>query len=89
MMHAFKEKRRYGLIILGIALVVIALAVRIRLRASRWNKTDIRRNSTTGRQRLEGEVIALDWMGFVLRTFRHSAGPFVLLINKYGRFPAI
>lgn len=87
MVHAFRQKWRYALIILGIVLVAIVLAARVRLRHSSQTKADLQSNSLVSRRRLEGEVVALSWTGFEPRVISRSAGPFVLLVNNYSHLP--
>lgn len=84
MLRALRKKQRYALIILGILLVAIALAARVRLRHSSWTKADLQSNSSAGRQRVEGEVVALGWTGFEPKLISRPAGPFVLLVNNYS-----
>lgn len=86
-LQALRQKRGYGLIILGMVLLALALAARIRLSKSHGKKADLQRNSSASRQRLEGEVVALGWTGFEPRAISRSAGPFVLLVNNYSHLP--
>lgn len=64
--------------------MAIALAARVRLRHSSWTKADLQSNSSAGRQRVEGEVVALGWTGFEPKLISRPAGPFVLLVNNYS-----
>ncbi|MCU1268640.1 MAG: hypothetical protein JWM21_4958 [Acidobacteria bacterium] len=85
--HVDRKRRASGYIILGLFLLALGFLVRARpgwtLRAKALSQS----NAEAPKQRIEGEVIVLNWTGFEPREISRSAGPFLLLISNYSHLP--
>jgi hypothetical protein len=85
--HICRQRHASGYMILGLFLLTLALVGRARVSRTLSAKVVPQSNAEAPRQRIEGEVIALNATGFEPREISRSAGPFLLLISNYSHLP--